>query len=42
VPPCTAVVAWILFDERFGWTAAAGMAIAVSGVALVVARPGYR
>ncbi len=42
VPPCTAVVAWILFDERFGWTAVAGMAVAVIGVALVVARPNLR
>ena len=39
VPPCTAIVAWLLFDERFGLMALAGMAVAVAGVALVVARP---
>ena len=39
VPPCTAVVAWVLFGETFGWVAVAGMAVAVSGVALVVAGP---
>lgn len=42
VPPCTAVVAWLLFDERFGLLALAGMAVAVAGVALVVARPAVR
>jgi drug/metabolite transporter (DMT)-like permease len=36
VPPCTAVVAWFLFEETFGPVALAGMAVAVSGVALVV------
>lgn len=41
VPPCTAVVAWLLFDERFGLIALAGMAVAVAGVALVV-RPAAR
>lgn len=35
VPPCTALIAWWLFDERFGWTGLTGMVIAVSGVALV-------
>ena len=39
VPPCTAVVAWLLFDETFGWLAVAGMAVAVAGVALVVGKP---
>ncbi|NBC32044.1 MAG: EamA family transporter [Alphaproteobacteria bacterium] len=42
VPPCTAVVAWLLFDERFGLVALAGMAVTVAGVALVVARPAAR
>jgi drug/metabolite transporter (DMT)-like permease len=36
VPPCTAFVAWLLFDERLGWLALAGMAVASMGVALVV------
>ncbi|HYH17299.1 MAG TPA: DMT family transporter [Azospirillum sp.] len=35
VPPVTAVTAWALFDERLGLVALAGMALAVSGVALV-------
>lgn len=35
VPPCTALIAWWLFDERFGWVAVSGMALAVAGVALV-------
>lgn len=38
VPPCTAVVAWVLFDERMGLLGLAGMAVAVTGVALVVRR----
>lgn len=36
VPPCTAVMSWILFGERFGITAVAGIVIAVTGVALVM------
>ena len=40
VPPCTAVLAWFLFDERFGPMALAGMAVAVCGVALVVVKSG--
>ncbi len=39
VPPCTAVFAWALFGESFGPVALAGMAVAVTGVALVVTRP---
>lgn len=39
VPPVTAVIAWILFDERMGAMALAGMAVAAAGVALVVSRP---
>ena len=33
-PPTTAVMAWLLFDERFGAVALAGMAVVVAGVAL--------
>jgi len=32
VPPCTAVVAWLLFGESFSGTALIGMALAVWGV----------
>ena len=32
VPPCTAVVAWLLFGESFGGTALAGMGFVVWGV----------
>ena len=32
VPPCTAVVAWLLFGESFSGTALIGMAVAVWGV----------
>ena len=40
VPPTTALMAWLLFDEAYGWWAAAGMAFAAAGVALVQqARP---
>jgi drug/metabolite transporter (DMT)-like permease len=35
VPPCTAVVAWLLFGETLGVLALAGMAVAAAGVALV-------
>jgi drug/metabolite transporter (DMT)-like permease len=35
VPPSTALIAWVLFDESYGWRAAAGMAFAAAGVALV-------
>lgn len=35
-PPTTAVMAWLLFDERFPPMAAAGMALAAAGVALVM------
>lgn len=34
VPPCTAVFAWLLFDEALGWMVMVGMALAVSGVYL--------
>ncbi|HSK39918.1 MAG TPA: DMT family transporter [Arenibaculum sp.] len=35
VPPVTALIAWLMFDERLGPSALAGMAIAAAGVALV-------
>jgi drug/metabolite transporter (DMT)-like permease len=34
VPPCTALVAWLLFDEAFTGLALIGMAMAVWGVYL--------
>jgi len=34
VPPCTALVAWLLFEERLGVVALLGMAIAAAGVFL--------
>ncbi|MGH6948282.1 MAG: DMT family transporter [Kiloniellales bacterium] len=36
VPPVTAVMAFFLFDERLGWTALAGLALAAFGVALAI------
>lgn len=39
VPPVTALVAWILFDEQLTPSAFAGMVLAVAGVALVVRAP---
>jgi drug/metabolite transporter (DMT)-like permease len=36
VPPCTALMAWLLFGESFTLTMLAGMLLAVGGVALVV------
>lgn len=38
VPPCTALLAWLLFDEAFTGTMLLGMAMTVLGVALVVRR----
>ena len=35
VPPVTALIAWLLFDERLGAVALAGMLMAAAGVALV-------
>lgn len=35
VPPCTAVMAWWLFNERLGVLALAGMALCAGGVVLV-------
>jgi drug/metabolite transporter (DMT)-like permease len=34
VPPCTAVIAWALFDERLSGMALVGMTLAVGGVYL--------
>lgn len=39
VPPSTAILAWLLFDETFGPLALAGMVLAVVGVALVNLAP---
>ena len=39
VPPVTALVAWMLFDEQLTLSAFAGMGLAVAGVALVVRAP---
>jgi len=38
VPPCTAVIAYFLFDERLSAIALIGMGLAVTGVALVNVR----
>ena len=40
VPPCTAVLAWLLFGEVFTWSMLVGMVLTASGVALVVRSPG--
>ena len=39
VPPCTAALAWLLFDEAFTWSMGAGMLLTATGVALVVRTP---
>jgi drug/metabolite transporter (DMT)-like permease len=39
VPPCTALMAWILFGEALGAPALVGMALTAIGVALVVRTP---
>jgi len=36
VPPCTALLAWLLFDEHLGGTVIAGMLLTAAGVGLVV------
>lgn len=36
VPPCTALLAWWLFDETLGWMALGGLVLTAAGVALVV------
>jgi drug/metabolite transporter (DMT)-like permease len=40
VPPCTAVMAWILFGEALSTLVIAGLALTALGVALVVRRTG--
>lgn len=40
VPPCTAVMAWALFDEPLGALVLAGLALTATGVWLVVHIPG--
>ncbi|RYF40735.1 MAG: DMT family transporter [Comamonadaceae bacterium] len=40
VPPCTAVMAWMLFDEPITVFTIAGMALTALGVSLVVRTPG--
>ena len=39
VPPCTAVMAWLLFGESLGAPVLAGLALTATGVWLVVASP---
>jgi drug/metabolite transporter (DMT)-like permease len=39
VPPCTAVMAWVLFRESLSLTVFLGMALTALGVALVVRQP---
>ncbi len=39
VPPCTAVMAWAMFDEALGVPVLAGLALTALGVWLVVAAP---
>jgi drug/metabolite transporter (DMT)-like permease len=36
VPPCTAVLAWLLFDEQLGASVVAGMVLVAAGVGLVL------
>lgn len=39
VPPCTALIAWVLFDEPIGLFTVAGIALTALGVSLVVRTP---
>ena len=39
VPPCTAVMAWLLFGEAITASTVAGMALTAVGVSLVVRSP---
>jgi drug/metabolite transporter (DMT)-like permease len=39
VPPCTAVMAWVLFGEALTALVLAGIAVTAVGVALVVREP---
>lgn len=38
VPPCTALLAWAMFDETLGWLPLLGMALSAAGVGLVLRR----
>lgn len=40
VPPLAAFIAWLVLGDEMAWLAIAGTAVAVAGVALVVAKPG--
>ncbi|MEY4561324.1 MAG: hypothetical protein RLZZ618_601, partial [Pseudomonadota bacterium] len=42
VPPCTALMAWVLFGESLTATMVLGMAFTAAGVALVVRVPAGR
>ena len=39
VPPCTALLAWLLFGELLTWPVLLGLAVTAVGVALVVGEP---
>jgi drug/metabolite transporter (DMT)-like permease len=39
VPPCTAVMAWLMFSEPLGWAGVLGMALCAAGVGLVLRAP---
>ncbi|MFT5934350.1 MAG: drug/metabolite transporter (DMT)-like permease [Hydrogenophaga sp.] len=39
VPPCTALIAWVLFDEPINGFTVAGIALTALGVSLVVRAP---
>ena len=39
VPPCTALLAWLLFGEPLTWPVLVGLAVTAVGVALVVREP---
>jgi drug/metabolite transporter (DMT)-like permease len=39
VPAVTALMAWLMFDERLGLPALVGMVVTIAGVALVVRSP---
>jgi drug/metabolite transporter (DMT)-like permease len=42
VPPCTAVLAWALFDELLGWPVLVGLLLTALGVWLAAASPAAR
>ena len=39
VPPCTAALAWLFFNEAFTWSMGVGILLTATGVALVVRAP---